>query len=112
MDSEKKEFAGWWIFLIIGLLITGFVVDYSGLMWKRTIGVADANADQQIFIKSQAYIQGKIQDLAKIHHEYINADEVGKKALASLVRHDFADFDASTISDPDLKGFLITLRNS
>ncbi len=111
MDSEKKEVAGWLVFLVIAMLVIGAVVDYSGLIWKRTIGVASANADQKIFVQTQAYIQGKNQDLAKYHHEYVGADVVGRKAIAATIRHEFADFDASNVSDPDLRSFLITSRN-
>lgn len=111
MDGEKKEVAGWWVFIVAGLLLTGLVVDYSGLLWKRTIGVANANADQKIFVQSQAYIQGKNQDLAKYHHEYVNADAMGRKAITSTVRQEFADFDANNVSDPDLRSFLVNSRN-
>ena len=111
MDNDKKEVAGWLVFGVIAMLLIGFVVDYSGLVWKRTIGVANANADQQIFVQTQTYIQGKNQELAKLHHEYVNADVLGRKAIAATIRHEFADLDATKVTDPDLRSFLITSRN-
>ena len=64
------------------------------------------NADREVFKQSVTYNEGMLDDIAKYHYEYTQADEVGKKAIASLVRSRFANFDKSKIENIDLIKFL------
>lgn len=64
------------------------------------------NADREVFKQSVTYNEGMLDDLAKYQYEYMQADEVEKKAIASLVRSRFANFDKSKIENTDLIKFM------
>lgn len=64
------------------------------------------NADREVFKQSVTYNEGMLDDLAKYHYEYMQADEVEKKAIASLVCSRFANFDKSKIENIELLRFM------
>ena len=99
--------------IVFVLLVGGAVTLFTsvGQIWfKKTFGVWNEDVNRQVFTQTQSYVQGKIQRLADAHHEWVNADELGKKSIESVVRSEFADFDASKVTDADLRAFLYTAR--
>lgn len=101
-----------WFGLVALLLITGGIIDYTGIIWDSHIGVKRANVQRQIFEQSKSYTQGQIQQLQSYHHEWTTSDDAGKKLVESTVRHQFADFDIDLITDGELRSFLNTIRSN
>jgi hypothetical protein len=64
---------------------------------------------RQTFEQSKAYQQGAIQELENMQFEYVKANADQKQALASVILHRAADFDARQLP-PDLYAFISGLR--
>jgi hypothetical protein len=70
------------------------------------------NVKRKTFEQTQSYIEGKRQDLAKYHHEWVTAsDSTDKKAIEALVRQQFANVNPSIIQDPDLADWLTSVQS-
>lgn len=88
------------IVLIVGIAIVGIV-------WTRTIGVAQKDAEREAYKATMVYNEGMLDDLAKYKYEYdVAADDVERAAIASLVRNRFSNFDKSRIDNYSLVKFL------
>jgi len=72
----------------------------------RYWGVRKANAQREVLENSQSYIEGKRQELIKLHHEWNNANADDKIAIEATIRMNFANFDESKIQQPELYSFL------
>ena len=78
----------------------------------RFWGVRKANADREIFEQSKSYIDGKKQELVKLHHEWIQSkDNDSKLAIESTIRISFASFDENNLSEtPELYNWLKQIK--
>ena len=100
------------IFIIIGVLILtvllAFGLELGGLQWQRFFAPKRENIRREVFENTKSYTHGKIQDLAKYYEEYQKAED--KEAIESLIKMNFAEFDAEKINASKLKQFLINVR--
>lgn len=65
------------------------------------------NSDRVIFKNSITYNEGVLDDLAKYKFEYESTDDpVEKKAIATVVRNRFANYDKSKIENEELVKFM------
>lgn len=95
----KKFFAKIAIVVVVATIFFGVI----GFAYK----MAATNADRVIFKQSVTYNEGMLDDLAKYQYEYNSTDdETEKKAIATLVRNRFANFDKSKIENHDILKFL------
>ena len=97
------------LLLIIGL---SFAFGWTNVFYTKTVGKAQENANRTVFEQTQSYVEGKRQELAKFHHEWVQSDDLGKKSIESVIRQSFANFDQSKITDPDLYDFLHKIMNN
>jgi hypothetical protein len=97
---------------IIGLFILIFLSNEFEIFGIKFWGVRRENARREVFEQTQSYYDGKRQQLAKYHHEWVNADSDSKKALESTIRSSFTGKDLSIFeNDPILYGFLTEILN-
>ncbi len=101
------------ILLLVGVLSLAFGAEWLGIAWKGYFGPKHAEVERQVFKQTRSFTEGKAQELSKMRMEFLRMadDDVnGKRAIASTVRHAFADFDPSTLN-PELRRFLNQMMN-
>lgn len=86
-----KYLAGF-IGLMAAFTIVAFWTAGLGLTLKKTFGVAEANADREIFEQSQSYNEGMIRDLENLRQQYLTATTEQKAALKGMIMHRFSVF--------------------
>jgi len=97
--------------LFIGLVIgLNFIFGYAGVAYTKTVGKAQENATHQNFKESQPYVDGKVQELSKLHHEWVNASSEDKLTIESTIRISFANFDENKIEGTELYSFLKKIK--
>lgn len=83
-----------YIGLALVVIIAIVSLTYLGLFHYKWFGPKFENARREVFESTRSYNQAKLQELAKYRLEYLRSkDEVEKEALASTIRHRFADYD-------------------
>ncbi|MBT6051388.1 MAG: hypothetical protein HOG49_31690 [Candidatus Scalindua sp.] len=102
------------VVLLLGVMLSfAFGAEWLGIAWKGYFGPKHAAVERKIFKETRSFTEGKAQDLSKIRTEFMRLkpeDVSGKKALAGIVRMNFADFDPSTLN-PELRRFLTQMMN-
>lgn len=73
------------ILSIVGIVVFVFVVGGITLSYKQTFDPAMANVNRETFKNSQAYIDGKTNDLEKLRRQYNNANAEDKKIIKSYI---------------------------
>ena len=95
---------------IIGLFLLIFLANEFSIFGTKFWGVRQQNARREVFENTQSYVEGKRQELIKLHHEWNKASADDKIAIESTIRMNFANFDESKIEQPDLYSFLKTIK--
>jgi hypothetical protein len=95
---------------IIGLFVLIFAANEFEIFGTRFWGVRKANAQREVFENTQSYVEGKRQELIKLHHEWSKASADDKIAIEATIRMNFANFDESKIEQPELYSFLKTIK--
>lgn len=96
---------------IIAFVAFIFAANEFEIFGTRFWGVIKANAKREVFEQSQSYVEGKRQDLIKLHHEWNDATQEDRIAIEATIIMTFANFDESKLSDfPDLYDFLKTVK--
>lgn len=102
-------------FIVLIILMLGLTLGFGwfGVYQTKTVGKAQQNAERVVFEQTQSYVQGKRQELIKLHHEWMNADKDSKLSLESTIRMNFANFDEDKYLEdfPDLQTFLKKIKN-
>jgi hypothetical protein len=97
------------IIVVFGLV---FLIGYTNVFYTHTVGKAQQNANREVFEQTQSYIEGKRQELVKLHHEWVKSDADGKKDIEATIRVSFANFNQDNIIDPDMHSFLHSIMNN
>jgi hypothetical protein len=102
---------GFKVFLVfLGIIILFLVLDYSSLLWQGFVGPKRENVRREIFEKTRSYNEAKLQDLVRYRLQYLRAEtEEEKEALASTIRHMFANYDDKNLT-PELREFLKLIK--
>lgn len=95
---------------IIGLFLLIFLANEFSIFGTRFWGVRKENARREVFEQTQSYVEGKRQELIKLHHEWNNASGDDKLTIESTIRLSFANFDESKIEQPELYSFLTKIK--
>lgn len=92
---------------IVSLIGINFVgIHVNGFLNKERV-----NVETEVFRGTQAYVQGKHQDLANYYKEYQKlTDPMEKAAIRTIVGAQFADFNTDTLNSQALRSFLVTMR--
>lgn len=92
---------------IIGLFALIFLSNEFSIFGTKFWGVRSENARREVFEQNQSYVEGKRQELIKLHHEWNKSDADGKLAIEATIRMSFANFDEHKLSEfPELYNFL------
>lgn len=98
------------LFGIVLLVALGLGIRYASIHIEGFFQPLEQNIQRQVFEETKSYNEGKEQELVKYRLEYMRSDdEVEKAAIASAVRHAFADYDSSRL-EPELEEFLNRCR--
>lgn len=99
--------------ILLGVILfftsIAFFTGNLNLLMKEYFGVRSQNIETRIYKETEMYNEGKIQELAKAKLEYEQADPVGQKAIGSMIRHRFADYESDRLPD-GLAQFLTQIR--
>jgi len=95
---------------IIGLFALIFAANEFEIFGTRFWGVRKANAQREVFENTQSYVEGKRQELIKLHHEWNKASADDRIAIEATIRMNFANFDENKIEQPELYSFLKTIK--
>lgn len=100
-------FGGLLTLVLLGSLAFG--TEWAGLAWKGYFAPKHEAVRRQVFKQTRSYNEGKEQELLKLRLEYLRADKEDKQAIASTIRHAFADYDENLLT-PELRRFLHSMK--
>lgn len=110
--NDKMKYLLYGIGGLAVLLIVIFILEYAGLVNYQFFGIRKENARREIFKTSQAYNEGKAQDLAKYKLEYeLAKDSSDKQIIKNMIIHSFADYDVKKLPS-DLQLFLQQMKDN
>ncbi len=99
------------IVIIVLLLSAAFGLEWAGIKWYGFFGPKKEAVRREVFKQTRSYNEGKEQELIKYRLDYLRAQsEDEKKAIASTIRHSFADYDENLIDSPELQSFLRKMK--
>lgn len=101
------------IVTIVLLLFAVFGLEWAGIKWYGFFAPKKAAVRREVFKQTRSYNEGKEQELIKLRLEYLresNAD--AKRAIASTIRHAFADYDENLLDSEELRAFLKEIKYS
>jgi hypothetical protein len=83
---------------IIVVIIITFALELGGLKWRMFFGPKHAAIEREVFKETRSYNEAKLQDLTRYRLQYLRAEtEVEKNAIASTIRHQFAEYDENKL---------------
>jgi len=89
-----------------------FVFGGGYLVYQSTFGVASSNIQRQIFEGTEAFVQGKISDLARYKFEYSTTEsQTAKKAIEAMVIDNFSGFNLERIPSLSLRVWATNIIN-
>ena len=119
-DSFREiEREGWWslprvliggIVMLVIIYGIGFLATGGDLFIYKFWAPKRANAERQVFVNTNSYIQGKTDYLSRLRLEYSTSkDSDEKAALKNLIITEASNVDNSKLP-PDLAGFIASLK--
>lgn len=103
---SKTKAVGLSILGVLVLLALPYVFGIYELQFYKFYQPKKEGIRREVFKQTRSYNEAKLQELTKYRLEYLRAtDEVEKKAIASTIRHTFAEYDSSKLPR-ELKTFL------
>jgi len=101
---------------VIGIVLLAslaFGLEWVGIKWYGFFGPKREAVRREVFKQTRSYNEGKEQELVKLRLEYVReTDGEAKKALASTIRHSFADYDENLLDSEELRSFLKQIKYS
>jgi hypothetical protein len=95
---------------LILLIVLAFGLELVGLEWTKFFAPKKEEIRREVFEQTKSFNEAKVQDLVKYRLQYIRAkEEIEKKAIASTIRHMFADYSVEKL-DQELKQFLTKIK--
>ena len=95
---------------LILLIVLAFGLELVGLEWTKFFASKKEEIRREVFEQTKSFNEAKVQDLVKYRLQYIRAkEEIEKKAIASTIRHMFADYSVEKL-DQELKQFLTKIK--
>lgn len=89
-----------------------FLANEFSIFGTNFWGVRKANANRAVYEQSQSCIDGKRQELTKLHHEWMNSDAESKLAIENMIRNNFSAFNPNNIQDDKMRLFLTGILNN
>ena len=101
------------VVVLVVLLSAAFGMEWAGIKWYGFFGPKRAAVRREVFKQTRSYNEGKEQELIKLRLEYLREkDEEAKKAIASTIRHSFADYNEDLLDSAELRAFLKQMKYS
>ena len=98
--------------LVIIVLLT-IVGGAGGVIYTKTIGKVQKNAEREVFKESVAYTEQAASFLAKSYKEYNDAEtKADKKTIMEYVIMRYPNLDTDSIDNDKLKQFYIKCLNN
>lgn len=94
---------------LVALLGLGWIFTYNDIALTHFSQPRYEAIRRETFEQSKAYNQGMVQNLRTMQESYVLADDEHKTALASVIKHETADYDVDSLP-PDLQTFVRGLR--
>lgn len=91
------------------LIIAILALDFGGLQWFKFMEPQREDARHEVFKKTRAYNEAKLQELVKYKYEYSKADKDVKEVLEKVIRHAFAEYDENQLT-PELRDFVKKIK--
>jgi hypothetical protein len=98
--------------LVIGMILLyglGFMATGGDLAIYRFWAPKRANAEREVFVNTNSYIQGKVSHLTQLRLDYEQADGAQKATLRTVILTEAAQVDNSKLPS-DLAGFIAGLK--
>lgn len=95
---------------VIAILLLPIGLTFYELGYKKFFKPKFQNVEREVFKQTRSYNEGKIQDLAKLKHEYELASNEDKQTIKNTIIHMFADYQAPKEAPYGLKQFLTEMR--
>lgn len=105
---------GWIMACVLGfaaVLGLGWVVTGNQFFLYSYFAPKYANVQQKVFENTAPFNQGMALTLRQDQQSYVVADADHKTAIASLIVHDFADYDETNLP-PDLRAFYDQIKST
>lgn len=99
---------------LVSVIAIGFGIamatGYLGIAYTETVGVAQKDADRHVFERSQSFVHGKTQELAKVKREWDQTEDMTERqVLEEHIRMQFANVHADDMPN-GLGRFLTNIR--
>jgi hypothetical protein len=108
MTSFKK--IGLALVLVILLYGVGFLATGGNLAIYRFWAPKQANAEREVFVNTNSYVQGKTDYISRLRFEYQSSKDADQKAaLRTLILTEAANVDNSKLP-ADLQAFIVGLK--
>jgi hypothetical protein len=110
----KNALIGFVLFIVLvgGTIGLSYAFGWIGVHQTKTIYKAKENAKREVFEQTQSYVEGKRQAALKYYQEYQKLDDDQKKAMKSIIAHDFANFDEDKYLTGELYSFIHSCKYS
>lgn len=95
---------------LLGCIALAFGLELGGLQWKRYFAPKHEEVRREVFMETRSFNEAKLQQLSKLRLEYLREDDADfKAALASTIRHTFAEYDETRLPQ-ELRTFLHEIK--
>ena len=95
------------------MLAFAFGSEHLSLAWNRYFGPKREGVRREVFRATRSFNQAKEQELLKLRLEYLRAKDADEKqAIASTIRHRFADYNEMVLESEELRRFLKDMKYS
>lgn len=77
------------------------------ILYTKTIGKDQQNAQTTVFHQTQGYVDGAVSDISKVKLEYDQSnDTTAKEGLINYVRTNYSNLDPSLINNLTIRAWL------
>lgn len=94
----------------VSIFVLIYVSNEFEIFSERTQGVRKQNVQTDVFKQTQAYIDGKNQELSKLYYDWIKSKKEDKLIIESIVRTEFTEFLPEQVANINVRTFLIDCR--
>ena len=104
---------GWLMAAVAGIVLLyslAFGMTWIGIEWRGFFGPKRAIVERNIYEESPSFVQGKILDLSRYHHQWRKAEPDEREALEALIRQQMVQLDPDSIRDEELRRFYVSIR--
>jgi len=96
---------------LLGLFALMWIVQGNSFFMYKFWQPKMENVRREVFENTQSYVESKRQDLVKYRLEYMRAKtDEEKAALKFTIVQEFANFDETKLTSPELRDFLRQMK--